>query len=438
MAEVEHRTGEVFGITRDIPLNYVVRKSVDDQFIDSLSRDKHIVIYGSSKQGKTCLRKHCLEDRDYITVHCSNRWSLADLHANILKRAGYELTVSTKESATGHKKLSAKFGAKVLGVDVGVGGEKQDGKTDEVTKEPLELEPEDVNDVIAALEAIDFEQYVVLEDFHYLPTDTQKEFAVSLKAFHENSDITFIIIGVWLEENRLTVYNGDLTGRITSINADAWSDAELSEVMEAGEALLAIEFTDKFRGELITAAQGSVYVLQEACYLACTRAGIWFTRDDHPVLGDGIDTSALVQTVVEQSTGRYNSFLVQFAEGFQTTDLELYRWLLLPILIAKPADLEKGLKFYHIRKCLHAEHPQHERVNPGSITQALQYSASLQVKKDIKPIVLDYDQTNVRLNVVDRAFLIWLAHQNRDHLLEMIGLPTQEEMQGTTPDLFST
>jgi hypothetical protein len=44
-------------------------------------------------------------------------------------------------------------------------------------------------------------------------------------------------------------------------------------------------------------------------------------------------------------------------------------------------------------------------------------------KKDIKPIVLDYDQTNLRLNVVDRGFLIWLKYQQTSDLLELIGLP---------------
>ncbi|MFC1895462.1 hypothetical protein ACFL0Q_02215 [Thermodesulfobacteriota bacterium] len=39
-----------------------------------------------------------------------------------------------------------------------------------------------------------------------------------------------------------------------------------------------------------------------------------------------------------------------------------------------------------------------------------------QVKKDIRPIVLDYDQTNLRLNVVDRSFLIWLSNQDREDL----------------------
>jgi hypothetical protein len=56
---------------------------------------------------------------------------------------------------------------------------------------------------------------------------------------------------------------------------------------------------------------------------------------------------------------------------------------------------------------------------------ALQSVGSLQVKKDIKPIVLDYDQTNLRLNVVDRSFLIWLDNQSTLELLELAGLPIE-------------
>jgi len=48
---VSYRTKDVYGITRELPLNYVERGDVD-QKADNLIRDKHIVIYGSSKQGK--------------------------------------------------------------------------------------------------------------------------------------------------------------------------------------------------------------------------------------------------------------------------------------------------------------------------------------------------------------------------------------------------
>jgi hypothetical protein len=65
----------------------------------------------------------------------------------------------------------------------------------------------------------------------------------------------------------------------------------------------------------------------------------------------------------------------------------------------------------------------------GNLTQALQSTASLQVKKDIKPIVLDYDQTNSKLNIVDRGFLIWLENQDRAELLDLAELPPPSNVQ---------
>jgi hypothetical protein len=65
----------------------------------------------------------------------------------------------------------------------------------------------------------------------------------------------------------------------------------------------------------------------------------------------------------------------------------------------------------------------------GNLTQALQSTASLQVKKDIKPIVLDYDQTNSKLNIVDHGFLIWLENQDRAELLDLAELPPPSNVQ---------
>jgi len=423
-SEVTHKTADVYGIGRDLPLNYVARKTVDQALVENLTRDKHLVIYGSSKQGKTSLRKHCLQDDDYIVIHCSNKWSLAELHGAILKRAGFELTQSTTRTITGKNKIIASFKAKLLGAGVGAGAEKEKTEADAVTTKPLELDLEDVNDIIGALS--EFKQYVVLEDFHYLPIDTQKDFAVALKAFHEQSTLCFIVVGVWLEESRLTVYNGDLTGRVVGINADKWSRVELGEVISAGESLMNIRFAPAFKEALLANCLDSVYIVQEACYQACVMKGIQFTQDKLMDLGEDIDVPEIVRGVVNQQTGRYNSFITQFAAGFQDTALQMYKWLLYPVLTADDAMLKEGLKYRWMRDVLRKYHPERMDLNLGNLTQALQSTASLQVKKDIKPIVLDYDQTNLKLNVVDLGFLIWIANQNREELLELAELPRQQ------------
>ncbi len=412
----KHRLDVVFGVARELPINYVVREAVDGTFVSSLVRDKHIVVFGSSKQGKTCLRKSNLNDDDYIVVTCSNKWTLELLHSAILKAAGYTIEQSTTRTVDGGFKINAKF----------AGYERK--KSTSKVNVALELDPADVNDIIGALAQIGFDKFVVLEDFHYLSDEVQQDFAVALKAFHESSNLTFIVVGVWLDENRLVEFNGDLTERVLSVNADAWSRSQLSEVIELGERLLNIEFEPVFRDGLIDGCFDSVSIIQTACHQVAEEAGIAATVDEPTIVGAGVDPVQVIRNVVDKQSARYSAFLQKLAGGFQETSLQMYRWLLVPVLIATIEELEAGLTYGNITKVINANHPA-SPVNAGNITQALKSVASLQVKQGITPIILDYDQTDRKLKVVDRGFLIWLGHQDRAELLAEADLPDPRSAQ---------
>jgi len=427
MALDNHFTAEVFGVSRDNPLNYVERLHVDDKLVENITRDKHIIIFGSSKQGKTCLRKHCLTDTDYILVQCQNTWDNAKLNEAILKSAGCEVEVSQTRTIEGKAKLTVKasagfklFGAKGQ-VEGGAEGEK--GNKVERTSEPIELDPGDPNDLVRALQGIEFSKLIVLEDFHYLPQETQEHFAFALKTVHETSKFTFLIVAVWREENRLIVYNGDLAGRVISVDADAWTAEGLRDVIESGEALLNIRFPNAFKDSLISGSLNSVYVVQECCYKACKLHNVNQTQTEYFEFPEELDAHKLVAEVIQEQGARYSSFLTNFAAGFQDTQLEMYKWLLYPVLTSTIDELTSGLSYRQIRARIELQHPQKGSLNPGNLTQALQSVPALQAKKNIKPFVLDYDRSNLRLSVVDKGFLIWLESQDRKQLLEVTDLP---------------
>ncbi|HTC32855.1 MAG TPA: hypothetical protein VK724_05765, partial [Bryobacteraceae bacterium] len=163
------------------------------------------------------------------------------------------------------------------------------------------------------------------------------------------------------------------------------------------------------------------------CRQACIRTAIHHTQSTPLQVGAGLVTREIVKEVVDQQGGRYKSFLSQFALGFQETRLEMYKWLLYPILAAKSEKLEEGFKYADLRRAMKEHHPLKEGLNLGNLTQALQSTASLQVAKDIKPIILDYDQTNSTLNVVDRGFVIWLQNQDKSELFEELELPPRPD-----------
>lgn len=418
-----HRLDDVYGVSRALPLNYVTRPTVDERLVGALSRDQHIVIFGSSKQGKTCLRKYNLQEADYEVVTCNNKWTLAELQSAILKSVGYVLEGTTTRTVTGDLKVSAHLKAGFsLGFkgEAGGGTDVAEGTRTDVASAPLELDPADVNDIVDALDAAEAPQFLVLEDFHYLPEETQRDFAVALKAYHEDSKYTFIIVGVWLDENRLVQLNGDLTGRVVAIDADKWTSDSLLEVIEGGEELLQIEFSESFKEDLLDGCFESIWVVQESCRQACEDAGVHSTRTSATQIPG--DADQLIAMAVDAHTARYNGFITNFCLGFQSSALEMYRWLLLPVLTADVLDLGRGLLYGDLRLVIDTHHPE-APINPGNVTQALLSTASLQVKMGITPIILDYDQTRRRLNVVDRSFLIWLEHRDRAELLTLAGLP---------------
>lgn len=55
---------EVFGVRKQRVLSYLEREAQDGLFIHALASDKHIIVYGSSKQEKTSLvDKHLYDSR---------------------------------------------------------------------------------------------------------------------------------------------------------------------------------------------------------------------------------------------------------------------------------------------------------------------------------------------------------------------------------------
>lgn len=428
---------DVFGIARELPANYVARPEVDGKFIDSLTRDKHVVVFGSSKQGKTCLRKYNLTEGDHIVVTCSNRWSLGEIHSAILKAAGYTIEQSSRRTERGTTKIAAKlgvrFGVPGFGVNAEGGADETAELALETTTTTLELDSSDVNDIIGALEQIDgMPTFIVLEDFHYLTDDTQRDFAVSLKAFHENSRFCFVVVGVWLDENRLIELNGDLAGRVLAVDVDAWSEEGLLAVISEGERLLNLKLDDQLKQDLVHGAFESVAVVQEACYRVCEEAGVVETLTEERVIGEGASAADLIRAVVDEQSARYSAFLTRFAGGFMETELEMYKWLLYPVLCADTDGLERGLTLGDINRALRRVHPRENDLNPGNVTQALQSTARLQVQLGIKPLILDYHESARRLSVVDRGFLIWVSYQDRAELRGVIGLPAEDP-----PDLLA-
>lgn len=191
-----------------------------------------------------------------------------------------------------------------------------------------------------------------------------------------------------------------------SVDVDRWEPDHLKEVVQAGEQLLNVQFDDAFRERLIERAFESVHIVQEACRKTLRSLGIFQTQEYLKVVAADVDVPKMVADVVAEHQGRYSGFLMNFADGFQETDLEMPKWVIYALLSCPVDKLEGGLRLRQISRIIKSSHPNGEGLNSGNITQILTVASSLQNKKNIRPLVIDYDGTNRNLHVVDKGFLI--------------------------------
>lgn len=422
------KLSEVYGVARGIPKTYVKRDYVDNKFVNSLNRDKHIVIFGGSKQGKACVRKYNLSDDDYIVVQCSSGTSRLQIYESVFKQVNVSLKVTDKSTVSGTKKFeitaSGKGGVPFFAEASGQGKAGYDTKDESVTEQfYLELDPADPNDVVQALKALGFKKYIVLEDFHYLSEEVQREVSFDLKIFHEKSDIVFIVVGVWLESNKLVLYNGDLAGRLVPVDADRWEEHDLKQVILEGQPLLNVEFSSEVKDEILRLCQGNIGVLQETCYRLCERADVFERQDELKQIDDPSEVKDIVKSIGAEQAGRYQKFLEEFSEGLNKTELEMYRWITYVLVTSDSIALKKGLKLSVIFRRLNEVHPERQgQLLQNNVLQALQNTAKVQHKYHVKPVILDFDQTENQLRVTDSGFILYIVSQDEVEMLDRIGI----------------
>jgi hypothetical protein len=414
---------EVFGTARDLPKNYVWRSHVDETFISALSKGTHVIVHGGSKQGKTSLRKKNLTENDYITITCSRSWGIAEIHEAILKAVGYQTSASESLTSSGKAKIN---------LTIGLGDTELSAETvKQVNKKHLELDLASVNDVLRALDEVGFNKFIVIEEFHYLVETVQADFSQALKAYHELSKHCFIIVGVWLEDDRLTAHNNDLVGRIISVNADLWQDADIDELFTSSEKMLNIRFSQEFKDGVKKYCKGNVFLVQQVCMKACELQGVHRYQESLKNVAHGLDIYEEIKRILQMQTGRYTKFLMEFSVGFAPTELELYKWILFPLITLEETHFDNGLPAQAMRRMIVEKHPLSKQVSILKLIGALDRVVSLQQEKNIRPIVIEFDKNRSRLKIVDKGFLLWREFQDSNYLLELADLAAELDVVPT-------
>lgn len=424
---------DVFGIRTQLVLSYVERDEVDERFRESLTTDHHIVVYGSSKQGKTSLRQKHLSETDCLIVRCGPRMSIESLYQSILRQSGAKITTLENRSleSTAGAKVTTGFMAKVpfLGGakgDVEVSGEVKGQQ--QLSTEFIAYDFGDAQSIGELLVQLRFKKRIVLENYHYLPAETQRALAFDLKTFHEIG-IKFLILGIWREANLLVTHNGDLQDRIVEIPVEPWKNEAFEQVAATGGKHLNVIIAPKLLAAMKHDAYGNVGLFQEFLKQFCLVQGLTETASEQKVLDSDW---ALGEAITAKLESQRNSLLKGFqgiAAKSRVRRGEAEQVLLLPYYLVKVVidqdieRLQEGIERSQLLQMLRAAHHREDKetIRANDVTNLLTKLPFYQA--DMSPPLFYYDANSRRLRIVDSRIFFVLSRADRQALSDEIPLP---------------
>ena len=261
-------TSDVFGLNTNVSEHsYVDRGRLDTEINKLNSRNQHIFLKGKSKSGKSWLRQRNFPNA--LVVQCRVGFKPIDIFISILGMLGIELRQNSLITTGGGLEFSGagEIGWQLLAkAEIAVSGS---GKA-EKSVEKNQLVRKILNDLQYICEIIRASyRKIVIEDFHYLTTDAQRELAHDLKAMWDYG-VYVVIVGVWVRRNYLTYLNPDLAGRITEVSV-YWDKVDLHNVLNKGCSALNVVMSAKVLQRIITGSFGNVGLLQTLT-LKCARS----------------------------------------------------------------------------------------------------------------------------------------------------------------------
>ena len=409
---------QVFGEWQDSDSpSYVDRASLDSKVRRLLNTPNVIVIHGGSKQGKTILRKKVLSDDRAIVVSCRVGMSIVDLMTEIAIEAGVEkalIETQLDESSTKGNKYSASGETGLHKTKASGGYERQRSQSEgsSSTYVPLGGNLDDIGFLMRQIRSkvSNTDKRIVLDDFHFLDSETQSEMASHLKTLQEYG-VYAMVIGVWPQRQLLTTYNPQLRSEDIDLQ---WTNSELGQVIDRGCKALNFTVSADIRERIVADSYQSVGLLQVIMYKLCEANGIDQTQEDTREIKSVRDLMQQVYpSVCRDKMGMYKNFfdIIVRNERVREDSLRMYERIM-QVCIEQATDkqLLDGIFARDMLPWIQDIEPRVE--NTSNITKTLQKLNELQDKRNITYLVFFYDDT--KLVLVDRILLFYRRYKPQE------------------------
>lgn len=410
---------DVFGIRPGTnPLSYVVRP-VELAFRAALANPMYeaLVIYGTSKQGKSSLRRHVLPDGRCTYVRPSLGIRREALYREILNQAGVAAGREEESEDTGERSWGFGFGSLLNAVGINAGGRR--------THRQLKRHQEVAIDYsLGAAVARRYQEVagtrpIVIDDFHCFSPDLQKELATDIRAFGERG-IKTVILGTWRAHNHLQRLNSDLMSRVEALSIEPWTESDLLSVIEAGECLLNISLGSNLRSAFIQRSAGNIAVLQRALLEYLTKVGVTEAsaarRETRDLAALTKVCDAVAQSLLEETIDRFRS-IGRVGDPWVRGKTRMH-WLLKAALseqgIVNVDGVDPRRVLDRVNRILPGETQAVEQLTPQALGVLLKHSLLSEQQRRIGTPIIAYDDAIDRLIVIDGWTLFTLRRRRQE------------------------
>lgn len=372
-----------------------------------------ISIAGPSKSGKTVLVEKIVGTDNLIPITGAGIKSAEDLWKKVLRWMGDSDDISTTAETSVSGSASAEVGGKAGFLGTGV--EAKGGVTGTIGRVGSETRIYRKANVESIIKEIAGSSFVVfIDDFHYIPKETQTLIAQEIKEAIRN-DVKIITASIPYHADDTIRVNPDLRGRVYTLDLKYWTNEELMEIARLGLPKLNIDIDETVIRKMADNAVGSPQLMQQMLLVMCNQLGIEETVAD-PIkfqtsqinFGDLMQRTAmsadyfyLVDKLLEgpkiRGTERNNYKLSNGKTGDVYKVLMLALSLEPPVLVFKYDDLQKRIS----RLCSDGQ-PSGSSVI-GSCQQIADISEDL-----TNSVIIEWDSENDSLHIRDPYLLFFI------------------------------
>jgi hypothetical protein len=275
----KYKLEEVFTPSQPAEATFVDRININKRLQRALrTPGKQIIIYGYSGVGKTTLLFNKLKHHDikFIKTSCITGMTIQDIIIDAFNQL--DIFYTNEKNSTETNTVGGELNASFWLLKAGIKAEtKGDTKVSHRRAVELPITPQNLAKYIGSAELC-----WIIEDFHKIEESHKTQMAQIMKVFMDSSkeygNLKIIALGAVNSAREVVQFDPEMRSRISEIEVPIMDVDNLKRIIETGEKLLNIEFSETVKNRIATYSSGLPAVTHQLCLLMCELNNIQETQ----------------------------------------------------------------------------------------------------------------------------------------------------------------